>query len=282
MESGENIKAFNCSFENLLKKIQINHIVCISDEIINAGWDFKRVEKYFAENSYHKIKVTTPIFLFSLENSAQKPQYIDDEVVNEFASFNNYIDKHIRMLCENGENLYEINEQIRVVIQKISKAVSLMNYESWLIEKDARNKDVIFLLIGKERRSYTELRFDLMTICKHNFDIAFFLRKNLLNEMKFALIELYSKYLLLPHQSKLPKIKYQCSKTDISELIHAISLETTIDENEQFKAILMGMFDISKDEYNNAIYYIRHREKGKSKFVKKLSDNIDNLKVPKK
>ena len=99
--------------------------------------------------------------------------------------------------------------------------------------------------------------------------------------IKTALVDIFSKHLLLPWMDSLPKIKTSCSKTEISELILALSHETRIGEKEELKSILMGMFDISKEEYNNAIYYIRDRENGKSKFMKKLSDYVDKLKVRK-
>ncbi|MBK9485671.1 MAG: RteC domain-containing protein [Chitinophagaceae bacterium] len=166
---------------------------------------------------------------------------------------------------------------IRETVQKIESEISVMNYDSWLRIKNPNNYDeVLLLLLKNERKSYRKSKMDIETFCMP------FLKTTLLLEkccciIKSNLADVFSKYLLLPRINTNPKIEYTCNQTDICELIFAISNESKITGSEKLKAILMDMFEISGEVYKNAKFQIINRGISKSRFMEKLSENLNKI-----
>jgi len=95
------------------------------------------------------------------------------------------------------------------------------------------------------------------------------------------LVDIYSKYLILPTTGIKPKFEYDGNAIDICELALAISSLGKISDVEKVDAILLDMFGISREVYVNSSHSIRNRLRDKSIFVHKLFMVLNNL-VPSK
>jgi len=248
MQAEKTIAEFNNCIDALLKRVQINYIFCFSNRVEIDKWDFDNYEKYLGDSS-HKITVNSALFL----NSIKEPYLLDEisetnDLNNKFGNFHDFVDDQINKLCKKGHNLYDLNDLIRVAVKKIDKHISNMNYESWKKEGNVLdNENILFLVIGNQKRTYRGIYFEIE--CGLYFDNSFAFRRNLLNEMKYNLVDVYSKYLLLPHHRTLPKIKYTCSDSDISILIKSLWHANAIQDNNELKSILLKLFNLSDTEF---------------------------------
>jgi hypothetical protein len=275
----KNIKQFLTKIDTLLERFEVNHIVCRSNEVDRKKWGIKEIDKFLNKGPSRKIQANSTIFLNSLESPELMDQASeDDDLEISVSNLIKVIDIEINKLCQDGENLYTLNTLIREAIIKLDNFILKLNYGSWLVDKNPNNNDnVIYLLVNKKRESFRKTQIDFETACKVFFDEHFAYRILLIKELKIALVDVYSKYLLLPFGVN-PKIEYSCTQTDICELIYAISnAMDAIPEQQKLLAILMDIFNIQPAEFTNAKYEIRNRKKDKSSFVRKLADQIDNL-----
>jgi len=274
------IKKIDNEIKNSINRIEINQIVCTSNEAITKKWGIKEVEKHLRSGKHNRIDVNTAIFLNDLNNKSITTSEDERDALDK------QIDKSFKVLSENfeklipfGENLYDLNECARSNIIKIDEAIASQNYDDWLKRKDPRNNlTTFFLLIKKNQIPFSEMSIDITSRCMHLIDFEFKYRRHKLQQLKNFLVDIYSKYLLLPNLEYLPTINYSCTQTDICELI--ISLTGVIETNNEYeksKAILLSIFGITNIQYNNAMNQITKRKKEKSVFTLKLSENINKL-----
>ncbi len=284
MEANEVINTFNGHIDTLIKRVQVNHIVCTSTKFVEEKSNFKLVDKFLAKSKQNKIVVNSAIFLNSLENPDFVAQQNEDEdLVNVANQCSKFINEKFSELFLSGENLYHLNELIGNTLKKLDIEISQLDYNNWLIKMNPnQNQNVLFLSLNKERKSYLKFDLDIETFTRNIFEQNLKSRSLVLVMIQKDLINLFIKYLVLPRIDQLPSIEYSCQQTDICELLYAIALEKKIDDSEKLKAILMEMFEISKEEYNNAIHEIAKRVKSKSKFMNQLADNLNALHPPKR
>jgi len=284
MEANEVINTFNGHIDTLIKRVQVNHVVFTSRKFVEDKSNFKEVDKFLAKNKQNKIVVNSAIFLNSLENPDFVAQQNEDEdLVNVTNQCSQFINEKFSELFLSGENLYQLNELIGNTLKKLDIEISQLDYNNWLIKMNPnQNQNVFFLSLNKERKSYLKFDLDIETFTRNFFEHNFISRSLVLVMIQKDLINLFIKYLVLPRIDQLPSIEYSCQQTDICELLYAIALEKKIDDSEKLKAILMEMFEISKEEYNNAIHEIAKRVKSKSKFMNQLADNLNTLPAPKR
>ncbi len=279
-------KEYDQEIERFLNRINVNHIVCVAPYHKKNGksWTEKECENWIKKDSYHKIPINNIFLLNDHQNSIIRTQ--EEEYQALFNSLEEcvlFINDKIDLLCKQGESLYELNDLIRTTLQLLDTKIDSMNYDTWLRKSyQNENDDIFYLLIGQKKIPKSKIYIDIGTYCMHLVNYDFEYRKLLLYRLKNYLVDIYSRYLILPSIGINPKIKYDCSPTDICELLYAISNSGLITGSEKFKAILMDMFGITSEFYDNASHCIRNRQKAKSVFVQELSDQLNALKPSKK
>jgi len=268
METEKIIAEFNNLIDSLLKRVQINYVLCFSTKAEINKWNFDTYEKYLGDSNY-KITVNSALFL----NSIKDPYLLDEisetnDLNNRFGDFYNFIEEYINNLCKKGYNLYELNDLIREAIKKINEQISYMNYESWKEKYNVSNKEnIFFLVIGNEKRTYKGHYFEIE--CGFYFENTFAFRKNLLNEMKCKLVDVYSEYLLLPYHSTLPVIEYTCSDSDICTLIKALWHSEYIIHNNELKSILLKLFSFNDSDFSRSSSEFSRKQIA-TKFLKEI------------
>jgi hypothetical protein len=275
----EEIKAkFDQEIGKFLSRTKINHVVCMAPlHTDGTSWTEAECDDFLAKSSYNKLPISN-IFLLN-KNSKIKFQSDEYNALNKsLRKCAQFLTDHIIEFCKDGENQYELNELIRNAFQLIDSSIAKMTYKSWQNEVLKNNPGNTFFLVFKNKKiSKHGVYIDIETHCRHLIEQEFGYREILLYRLKDYLIDIYSRYLLLPTIGGNPKITYTCSSTDICELLMAIGNWNEITDSEKLKSILMEMFGISKPVFNKASHEIRNRSSSKSIFVKKLSDNLDKI-----
>lgn len=284
MEFTEKIDELKSKIEFILKRFEVNHFVCTSKDYQFENVDFKAIDDFLSAGKHNKVTVNSIIFLNSLEKPGINDQIAENnDLENSIKDCSSLIKESIVEICKLGEYKYILNEVLHGLIKEIDSKIGIMNYHSWLKDKNPNHNDnVLLILVGKNMRSFRKAKVDYETWCLPFIDNHFAFRVLLLHKLKNDLVDIFSEYLLLPHIGTNPKIEYTCNQTDICELILAISYSKEITGSEQLKAILMDMFDITPDRFKNATYSIRNRAGEKSKFMQKLTNNIEKLPKSKK
>ncbi len=276
---------FGNMIDSFLERIKINHVVCLAPCDENGErWTEQECEKWIQSSSYNKISIQMAFFFNDHANDKITLQEIENKFLfDELELCKCFVGNKIEQLSKQGENLYQLNSLIRDAIKLLDANILRMNYTDWLKEKDPFNNSNIFFLVTDIKRVVKRpIEIDIQSHCMLLVDYNFDYRGALLYQLKSYLVDVYSTYLLLPSIGVNPKIKYDCSPTDICELILAISSSGVITESEKLKAILMDMFEIPMDVYNASSYSIRNRKKEKSVFVKSLSNVISTLPLSRK
>ena len=282
----EKIKnAYNKEIKKFLNRVELNHILCIAPLHKNGkSWTEKECNNWIKNDRYHKIPIRNIFLLNDHTNAIIKDQQDEYNALNDaLFKCTAFIYDKIDKCWQSGENLYELNELLRNTLILIDDKIAATNYNTWKQEsyKDGVD-DIYYLVVNRKKIPQSKDVIDIQTYCM-NFVIAdFSYRQSLLYRLKNCLVDIYSKYLLLPSIDLNPAIKYDCSPTDICELLLAISNAGVITDSEKLKAILMKMFDISADDYKKSSYDIRNRKKNKSVFVQMLSDKLNAIPASKK
>lgn len=278
MEFNEVKVKFDHVIEKFLNRTRINHVVCMTPlHPDGKSWTEIECEQFLAKSSYNKLPISN-IFLLN-DHTKSTIQFQSDEYAELTMSLQEcaqFLTDDIIEFCKHGENQYELNELIRNAILLIDASIVNMNYKSWQNDITKNNpEDTFILLFGNKKISKHGVYIDIESHCKYLIGHEFGYREILLYRLKNYLIDIYSRYLLLPAIEVIPKIRYTCTTTDICELLMAIGYTNEITDSEKLKAILKEMFEISQPVYLKASHAIRNRKSSKSVFVKKLSDNLD-------
>ena len=278
-------KKYNKEIEKFLKRIEVNHILCAAPlNDIGKSWTEKECNDWIKNDKYHKLTIRNVFLLNDYNNPNIKTQGDEyEELSNCLQGCAESILKIIHHYCEQGENLYALNELIRNSVRVIDSKIETMNFEAWLNQQDQNGNDnYYFLLLAKKRIPKSKMEIDVKSHCTLLLNHDFSYRTSLLFRFKEFLVDIFSDYLLLPAIGTNPQIKYSCTPTDICELLFAISNFGVITDSGKLKAILLDMFNITPEFYNRACYDIRNRTKDKSVFVKQLSLDLNKLKPKKK
>lgn len=270
---------------HLLGRVDINHIVCTSFEIDDRGdLTYKEVQAYLDSNKYHKIPVTS-VMLFNVPpdndiTTQDKENEQLKEIVNDLLR---NLDKELKEVCKHGEFAYEMNDLFKSAIKAIDLHMNRMSYQQWLKDHDTRNDDRFYsVLIGKMRYPFRLINLDPTPLCNIEIERQFNFRRTLLQTVKNIIINLFSAHLFLPDLSLEPRIIYACNKSELFEVIYALSLKGTFKDTGAATAILIELFDLDNHEYSQFISELRNKRKDKSIYLKKLVDTLDNISSGKK
>jgi hypothetical protein len=281
----EKIKnAYNREIKKFLNRVELNHILCVAPRHENGkSWTEKECNNWIKNDRFHKISIRNIFLLNDHTNATIKDQQDEYDALNEALSkCTEFIYDKIDKCCQSGENLYELNELLRNTLILLDAKIGAMNYDTWKQESyNDEVDDIYYLIIKSKKVPISKDEIDIQTFCMPFLYNEFNFRRLMLYRLKNCLVDIYSTYLLLPSIGANPKIKFDCSPTDICELLLAISNAGVITDSEKLKAIFMDVFGISREFYNNTLHAIRNRKKDKSVFVKELSDKLNDLPSPK-
>jgi hypothetical protein len=201
MELDEVKVQFKEEIEKFLKRIQINHIVCLPPRHFNGKlWTEKECDKYLHKDGSHKLVVST-VFLFNDHNNRNIKHQADEtkEINDSLRECAQFLTDVINEFCKQGENQYELNELLGNTILIIDAYIQKMNYENWKNETLKNNPTETFFLVFKNKKiSKHGVYIDLQSFCWPLVEPEFEIRKLFLYRLKNYLTDIYSKYLLLP------------------------------------------------------------------------------------
>jgi hypothetical protein len=272
-----------------IERSQINQIVCVNYEYEKNNTTLEKVNEFLNLNMDNKIYADLLYFFNDLHDL--KTNVVRDNE-NEEAAIEFQIQESIQKLEIKSleilkEKIYilELNNCFVKILEQVNYAIDSMNYHHWLANKNPNaNKDVLYLLINNEHKTFTKFEINIDSSQGQQLQIAsaFCNRQEKLKTIKEAILNFYAKEIFTPYKSAIPEFDYACKKVDICELAYAIQLSnTSFNEPELIAQTILKMFKISKDDYSKAQGEIRKRKKDKNIFIKKLSENIEALNTPK-
>lgn len=271
MEAEKVIGNLRTGIDCVLNKVPINYVVCKSTKAEIEGWTFKKYEKYLKGDSNHKIEVNTAFFLNDFSETGLSAQYIDDALHREIELFEKTFIDELNVIISKGEYFSEINDLFMELFSKIDAAISKLNFYTWLEENGVNNKEnILWLLIGRERRTYRGIFFDVVTNCKRDFEYAFKLRINVLRDIKYYLVDVYSNFFVGPLYGSLPKLVIHPSKADISGLINALCDPNFFENAEDLRSVLLQLFNLTGKDYRTYIHEFTERKRIATKFHQKF------------
>lgn len=278
MKADENKKEFEQQIMKLLKRLEINQIVFCAELVDNNLKTKKAVDEYLTQN-LKKITVNTA-FCFNdvdqLEIPSQEKENEGIQTLFNIAVKN--INDKIEQLIQREANLYEISDWIKGAIEKIDLQIGGMKYNKWLEEKNAFfSENLYFLVIEGIRYPYTLPQLEI-TFTRGLIESEFAQRKRVLYELKYQLIDIYSKYLILPDIEKIPIIEFTCKPIDICTLIEAVTTSEYFKQKEKLKAILVELFKITPETYKDKKYIIKNKQESRAGFLRILAENFDRYK----
>jgi hypothetical protein len=112
---------------------------------------------------------------------------------------------------------------------------------------------------------------DMETYCIVFLEQSFFERVLVLRQLKSDLVDICSKYLLMPMTN--PVFTYTCSEADICAVITAIGNSKFINESQKLKSILLKLLNIDSRGYTSAMYEYK-KKITMSKFIIELLTNL--------
>ncbi len=281
MEQKQIERDFDNMIMTLIERVEVNQIVIISKMVDDNFKTKKELDEYLTDGK-NKIKADS-LILFNNVDKIDPPSHeveIDDlrKVFNEGFEF--LADK-IDQQCQLGESLYEINEMIRNAVKVVDIQFDKLNYKDWFVQKMALiSSDTFYVVVGHHRVAYPSVHFNFDTLMPQ-IDLYFKFRKNLLRELKYRLVDIFSKYLLLPDIEQLPVIKYHCNPIEICELIEALVTSKYFDDTKKLKTFFMEIFQVDRDLYKDKKLAIKKKQGNRSSFLLKLSDDFDSYVYPK-
>lgn len=282
------IKSIEKQIKIAIDRCQINQIICVNydfernkttleqaNKLLNSQMDYKiKADLLYFFNDIHDLQ--TKVILDTLSEEDAIRLQIDE-------SIKNFQIKSFKIVKEKIYN-YELNKCFVKLFKQINDAINEMNYHEWLRQKNPNvNEDVLYLLLNKKHEPFTKFKIDIDTkkVQLNQLAQAFIFRQEELKKIKDAIYEVYAKELYSPYITAIPEFKYTCTKTDICELAYAIQLSNKyFHEPEIIARTILKMFKVSNDDYSKALVEIRKRKKDKNSFIKKISENIENLKTP--
>lgn len=274
---------FKNKIEALIKRIAINQVVFFSEEIQSKYNSELELDAWLSNNN--KIVADSAMLFNNVESfakDAQPTQELEnDQLKASFEDSIGFLTNQIDIACRTGENRYEINELLKETILKLNNQCARLNYKSWFELHNPLINDKVFFIVYRNKRIGYPLQHLQFDTCRHLINQEFLFRKNLLLQLKEAIVEIYSEYLLLPDNPTIPVIKYQCNAVDICELTIAIVesklIGLTAVESEKFKAILLQIFNVNSTVFTKSKHEIFKRKvngNGRNKFMEKLSDEF--------
>ena len=262
--------------EDTLSNFEIDEIQCHSSKLILEKWDWEKVDSYLKANVYNKIEINT---CYPINKKGNVEKILDNnallEAVNQcLFKLKMTIDK----LDNKHTNKFELNEIFKKIIKQVDIFISMMNYKEWTKTKDPYNKNIFYVLIDKEKRPFSKMSLDTETRCQHQINFDFDLRVSTLYNLKARIIDLYSEYIIYVDIETLPTFKFKKNKTDLIELILGLDVSNSIDKMEEFKTLLLALFNFKKTDYHKGIDNIKTKKYNRATYLHTLYEEINNHK----
>jgi len=262
--------------EDTLSNFEIDEIQCHSSKLILEKWDWEKVDSYLKANVYNKIEINT---CYPINKKGNVEKILDNnallEAVNQcLFKLKMTIDK----LDNKHTNKFELNEIFKKIIKQVDIFISMMNYKELTKSKDPYNKNIFYLLIDKEKRPFSKIVLDTETRCQHQINFDFDLRVSTLYNLKARIIDLYSEYIIYVDIETLPTFKFKKNKTDLIELILGLDVSNSIDKMEEFKTLLLALFNFKKTDYHKGIDNIKTKKYNRATYLHTLYEEINNHK----
>lgn len=271
--------------EILTTRHEVNDLVGIStafDEVPEAK---VHADEFLKQSPYNSIRVENVIVLTDVENKEALTQYAEHQrIKTEVSEFEIFLFSEGESFIDAGEFKFELNELFKQIIRLVDAKMEEMNYNSWLQKNNPKDlSNCGHVLLNHERFMYPLYRLDFSTLCETMIDESFDYRRKSLQDVKNIVVNVFSKYLFLPAQKFLRKYSFDCSQTDICELILAMVESGKFNESEDLKASMLCMFNIERKQYTDAVKDIKKRnpakelgtEAGRARFLFKLYKDLN-------
>ena len=271
----------NKKIKDLIFHFEVNQIICRSNSVGNTKATYSSIEHKIETKKDYKIKVNQ-VFLLShtiVDYGNETKDWKDSETLKGLW-LNNKVNLFLEIdeMASKGENKYELNSYFLSLFDMLDKKIRSCNFHTWVAEMDpANNKERMLLGIGKMFMPLNFVYFNLdMVLQIIHAEFAF--RYYILNDIKFELVKLYSKHLLLPPINQLPKTPFiGKNKTEMYELIVMMENYADIQDFEKLKSFLLIMLGLDVKKYKDFKSEILER-KIRYGFLKKVlisSKDID-------
>ena len=125
------------------------------------------------------------------------------------------------------------------------------------------------VLIKNKHESFSWIRLNLDPVLPI-IRTEFLFRQQILNDLKFELVKVYSKHLLIPPKGELPDTRFLgANKSDIIEILVLMENNVEIHDFQKLKAVLLKMLNFDGGQYSNIKGEIQKR-KAKYRFLKSV------------
>ena len=231
---------------------------------------------YLNESVYNKIEINT-CYLVNKKDEVEKILDINTllEIVNKCLE---KLKMTIEKINTKQPNKFELNEIYKLIIKQVDEFISKMNYKEWIKNKNPFNNDVFYLFIDKEKRPFNKIVLDTETYCQHQIDFEFDLRLSTIYKLKAGIINLYSEYIIYTDIETLPTFKFNENKTCLIELILGLEISNSIDKMDEFRTLLLALFNFKKSDYNHGIENIKTKKNNRATYLFTLQTEINNYK----
>jgi hypothetical protein len=260
--------------EDTLSNFEIDEIQCHSNKLILEKWNWEKVNSHLEGNVYNKIEINT---CYPINKKGNVEKILDINALLE--SVNQCLFKlkmAIDKLDNKHPNKFELNEVFKKIIKQVDVFISKMNYTEWTKTKDPYNNNIFYVLIDKEKRPFSKMVLDTETRCQHQINFDFDIRVSTLYNLKAGIINLYSEYIIYADIETLPTFKFKKNKTDLIELILGLDVSNSIDKMEEFKTLILALFNFKKTDYHKGIDNIKTRQNNRATYLYTLYKEINN------
>lgn len=259
--------------QNVIKTIEINHVICHQPRDANGNArTLAECRKFIKTSPYHKLQINNLSFVNNRLSDTDDQRAIQASIIE----FKNYFQANLIEHLKSGEFSYELNIVFKEAISLINEAMIHMNYNSWYIASPSDEENSCFFVVfNKKQIPFRKVELDLLSYCKHLIDNDFVSRYYYLLELKDYLLSIYFDYLVLPSKQGLPKIRHSCMKSDITELIYALYCWKNITDNVILRDSLAEMFSLKREDIHSRSNSLLGRKKG-LKFLKELDRNLSD------
>lgn len=266
--------------KDLLYIFEVNHFIFTSSEYVNKKIKYSEIENSFRKKSDFKIVVDQvfPINGFIKVKGKKTANWKSYERLKEVWLKAKYtLIPELDELAGKGENKYVLNSFFLSLFEMLDKKISVCNLESWITTMNAaNNRERMLLEIGSDVKPHLMVEFNLDIVLPFMRNELTF-RETILSDIKYELVKIYSKHLLLPGLNYLPKIPFVGkSKTDIYEVLVMLENYAYIKDFELLKSFLLEILDLDKSKYKDYKSEILKR-KVKYKFLKKVLKDAKDI-----
>jgi hypothetical protein len=176
------IKQYNQGLEEFLKRLELNHIICIAGLDKNGQTWTEETCNNSLKDKQHRLPVSNLFLLNDCNNTNIKTQE------DEYAELDHSLMRCVKIInkatdefYEGDGNLYDLNGLIRKTMLILDKKIEVMNYDAWLRQTyENDNDDIYFLRLGEKLIPKSKTEIDIISRCMFLVNYDFEYRSKLL------------------------------------------------------------------------------------------------------